>query len=497
MKNSKKQRIFKDLCRRIREEEWAYQEKLPPMEVLAEEYQVSRITVVGAMELLKNAGFVTQSRGRGTFVCWQKESVFFPFLNRQQPKEVEVTFAMLKANPQKRFVMQLLADCFMKIYTDVNIRLIELSYSSDTDPYLQRISSRDLPCCGEFFWHSLYARINALQPLEELPRFNELQKDLLPQAIGPTSDADGVSHIHAININFDLPSYFCVNCEWAEQLPVYIPSSGITWSVISRMFRHAAGKNLKQHTLGLCKPQGWSRVKFILELMGQDVLDHELKNTSASCIHKILHSGSALMALEHLQEWLSYPEQLFISGKDYEHFALNQIGLLPFGSSWLQFLQKTINGTENVRYFDMPALRKGRVYQHFYSSFSLGIFRGGISSQKQLHAAWDWMRFLFGSFPQELTSQEMTLAVHKDVTPHVAKVNPALYEISRQALRHSWPQPDFVGLRMMYSDLALPLQKFFDRQYSGQECLKEMQNIFSKRQELATKNEKYLYPTRG
>ena len=69
MKNSKKQRIFKDLCRRIREEEWAYQEKLPPMEVLAEEYQVSRITVVGAMELLKNAGFVTQSRGRGTFVC--------------------------------------------------------------------------------------------------------------------------------------------------------------------------------------------------------------------------------------------------------------------------------------------------------------------------------------------------------------------------------------------------------------------------------------------
>jgi hypothetical protein len=440
------------------------------------------------MELLKTAGFVTQSRGRGTFVCWQKESVFFPFLNRQQPKEVEVTFAMLKANPQKRFVMQLLADCFMKIYTDVNIRLIELSFCSDTDPYLQRISSRDLPCCGEFYWHSLYARINALLPLEELPHFNELQKDLLPQAIAPTSDADGVSHIHAININLDLPSYFCVNREWAEQLPVYIPSSGITWPVISRMFRHAAGKNLKQHTLGLGRLQGWSRVKFILELMGQDVLGAGFESFSAACIPKILESDGALSALEHLSELLAYHDQVLLTPKIYEQFVLGQVGLLPFATSWVQFLQSTLNCQGRFSYSDMPSLRPGHVYQHFYSGFSLGIFRGGITSQKQLHATWAWMRFLFGSFPQELSSQWMTLAVRKDAVPHIAKVNPELYKISCQALRHSCPQPDFVGMRRVYSDISLPLQRFFERKISSAACQKEMLDVVARRMEMYPKN---------
>lgn len=488
MKNSKKQTIFEDLCRRIREEEWRYQEKLPAMEILAQEYNVSRITIVGVMKLLKDAGFVSQKRGSGTFISWQPESVFFPFLNRSGKDAVEVSFALLDPNPLKRFIMQLLADCFMKIHTDVKVRLVELFPASGTDPYLQRISSGDLPCCGEFFWHALYARLNSLLPLEELPHFTDLQNELVPQASYPTVDADGSPHIHAINCCIDLPSCFGINVDWAEQLQVYIPKSGITWPVIFRMLRHAPAGKTAPYACALMKLQGWSGIKFLLELMGQDVLGAGFESFSAACIPKILESDGALSALEHLSELLAYHDQVLLTPKIYEQFVLGQVGLLPFASSWVQFLQSILNNQGRFSYSDMPSLRPGHVYQHFYSGFSLGIFRGGITSQKQLHATWAWMRFLFGSFPQELSSQWMMLAVRKDAVPHIAKVNPELYKISCQALRHSCPQPDFVGMRRVYSDISLPLQRFFERKISSAACQKEMLDVVARRMEMYPKN---------
>ena len=59
--------VADDLARRIRESEITI--KLPAERALAEEYEVSYITVRHAMAILRERGLIVSIHGRGTFVA--------------------------------------------------------------------------------------------------------------------------------------------------------------------------------------------------------------------------------------------------------------------------------------------------------------------------------------------------------------------------------------------------------------------------------------------
>ena len=60
--------VYRSLLGRIREDEYAPGDALPPERRLTELYGVSRITVVKALDLLERDGVIERQHGRGTFV---------------------------------------------------------------------------------------------------------------------------------------------------------------------------------------------------------------------------------------------------------------------------------------------------------------------------------------------------------------------------------------------------------------------------------------------
>ena len=191
---------------------------------------------------------------------------------------------------------------------------------------------------------------------------------------------------------------------------------------------------------------------------------------------KIVFSESAKLTLEYLKEIADAKQPWYMQDKLCEHFALGKIGILPFASSWNQCLYSYLKAKEPVFVSDMPSFKKGNAYRHFYSGFSLGIFRAGVLSEKQLYAAWNWLKFLFCVFPQELCSQSMTLPMRNDASPYISNIYPDIYHLSKHSLKHSQPQPDFVGMRNVYSLIGNAIRQFQLRKTGINETLERMQN---------------------
>jgi GntR family transcriptional regulator len=62
-------RTAKLMRQKIESQEWRYGEQIPTLDELEKEYQVSRITLRGALDYLEESGIVRRTRGRGTFVA--------------------------------------------------------------------------------------------------------------------------------------------------------------------------------------------------------------------------------------------------------------------------------------------------------------------------------------------------------------------------------------------------------------------------------------------
>lgn len=61
--------VAKLMRQKIESQEWAYGAQIPTLEKLADEYEVSRITLRAALTQLENQGIVRRTRGVGTFVA--------------------------------------------------------------------------------------------------------------------------------------------------------------------------------------------------------------------------------------------------------------------------------------------------------------------------------------------------------------------------------------------------------------------------------------------
>ena len=87
------------------------------------------------------------------------------------------------------------------------------------------------------------------------------------------------------------------------------------------------------------------------------------------------------------------------------------------------------------------------------------------------------MKFLLSRQAQELGSQTMTLTVRQDAAPYLEEVNPEVCKLTKKILKNAVPQPDFVGMRRVFSDLSPILRAFLRREFDAQQCLAKLRNV--------------------
>ena len=65
----------------------------------------------------------------------------------------------------------------------------------------------------------------------------------------------------------------------------------------------------------------------------------------------------------------------------------------------------------------------------------------------------------------------MHIPVHKEASSYVAQTVPDIWRIAKNTLADSLPQPDFVGMRRIYSQMSEPLRQFLRQKIGPKECL--------------------------
>ncbi len=473
------QKIFSTIADRIRLRKYKYGERLPPMQSLCGEFGVSPITVKTAIKKLRDADMIKTVRGSGAFVVWKRENDYYCSSTPPAVRKQVITHSLFSPTPAYEYAMSSLADVFMHNNPHIEVRFIKTRPKGAEDPYLQRIASGDLPNCGEFFWHAVYARLNALYPLEQLEEFLELQADLLPQAAYPTTDGDNNNHIHALYVYLGLPSFLMINSELFKKCGMRMPSQNLAMQSFYSFIQCFAEKvrSPALYAAAINAPDGYHNVKIFLELMGQDVFAEDYSANSIECFRRIFGTESALLALWHLRK-MQESGQMMLS-QSHEYFALGKVGILPSANSWSLNLIDMIN--PGLEFFSCPhpPLGRNRIYRPFHAGFSVGIFRRSITSDAQLAATWEWMRFLFHKRSQYLLSQTLKVPVRKDADSYLQEQRPLTNQLGKALLANSVPQHDFVGQRQCYSIAGQRIRLFMQSKTSPEKCLREIREALS------------------
>ena len=464
--------LKQEICQGV----WKKNARLPSREELCRKFHVSAITVNSAWKLLAEAGIIEVVHGSGAYVRWTPDDEYAQILPGPRSLHVKerVVYSMLGATPLYTFMMKTLAESFMISNPDVRIVLTNLPANVSYDPWLQKISEDELPACGEFFWHSAYAKLDALLPLEELEGFDTLKESLSPLAFFPTSDAKNQSHIHSILFSIDLPMYLLVNRRIFEMAGISLPERISHFSTLIRWGKALARirkKHPEIYPTAMPVPAEWHNVKPYLEYLGQNVLDGNYNANSPEDLERIFRAEDAAGRLNELAA-LRDSGNLLLEQVN-ETFALGRIGFLPFASGWTLQVLDFLNPNLDVKPYAMP-LNGTRPWKSFISGFSVGIFRSGCLSENRKNAAWRWLQYLFKAQPQYVRSQMMNLPVRRDVEPYVQSLHPEFYAIAEQSLKYAVPQFDFVGMRRCYARAGGELAAFLRNKTSADLCIRNI-----------------------
>ena len=442
------------------------------------EDRVSQITVERALRMLSEENLVRTRRGSGIYVAWHEEDDYYIPFHRPAGKGKCITLvhSLLGGTPVSDAILYGFAQRFMDVNPDIRIRFVKLNPNEGEDPYLQRFSNGELPTCGEFFWHSRYAKMNMLYPLDMLFGFEEISRKLLPQAVYSTPDLNGEQHIHALYFYLEIPRFLILNMRHFSSPGAALPNRSLSWPEVIRIKRAFDRTCLSRpsFSIALPHPNLFHNVLPYVELMGQDLLQEGYSPYSPEAFAHIFNSQSALTVLKTLKELMA--DGNVLSCNTQERFALGDVGLHPFASQWLLYLLDTFNSDMPYFISPYPPVGNNKVYRPFHSGFHVGIFRGSIKSEVQLEAAWRWLRFFFYPKSQELLSLQMKFPAVAKVEPLWKVHNPLLYSQAKIALKKSVPQPDFAGMRPAFIAIGKEITAFLQGHSNEETCLREIRN---------------------
>ena len=467
---SKQQVIFEEIRKKIFSGEYPCGFQLPTGKELCQMYSVSQITISSVFARLQKEGLIHSVPHKGSFVCYEPEDDYFHNATSSL-KKIKIVHTLISPSPAYLHIMNHLADVFMQNNPDVHISFRELRSKGNTDPYLELQQTKELPSCGEFFWHARYAWDNMLCPLEKMPGFEKLYESLYTEFVYPTINNKGQQHIHALPIFRGIPIFMILNrgiCEKAGVEPI-TPHS---WQKLLKLIEKLSesSKNTSRfYVTSISVPQGPHGVKPWVEMLGQDLFYHKIQCTDLESFRKIFTTSGALSALKNMESLIK--NGIVRYQQSVEYFALGNTAFMPFSTNWTLSLIRTIMPDIDKLIFSPPPVGTNRIYRSFASEFCIGIFRDGIHSETQKAVVWKWLRFLLHPQSQYLISRDYQLPIRKDAAIFLKETDPELYEFCSEVLNQAIPQPDFVGIRSSYEIAGHHIVNFLRHRLTAEQCL--------------------------
>jgi ABC-type glycerol-3-phosphate transport system substrate-binding protein len=464
-------RIKSNIINRIISGELKKGDRLPPERELAEEFNVSRITVVGALSELAKEGIIKKIRGSGSYIdCEDIEDNYDDIFSHIASKATtEITFGIRNPSPQYELLMETLAGLFHLENPEIKVKVdnIPLAHDTDKDIHLTKISSKATPTVGEFILHADYASINGLEPLENMPGFQRLVASLHPQCVYETANADNEKHIHALPLQIDA-RVVLANMDILEQAGIDASASPVDRTTLLEW-----GKKLGQSTqtmhpdhYGVCVeiPDGWHGIIGSFPYLWSGKCHNSLNG-----FIKMISSDNCLSGLGYLTELIKVGNQA--PSNAFELFAIGRVGLLVSGTVWPIMLSELIPQKFRMKAFLIPSADKNRPIPSVLGNSCVGIFSNAIKNDAERDAAWKWMTFLFRKKQQYLLSKDFTFPSLAGVPSLFESSRPDLHPVFSQATADSVPQFDFKNLRQTLSIFGGEMKQCLTGKITAEQCI--------------------------
>lgn len=469
-------RIKADLINRIAAGELKKGGRLPPERALADAFRVSRITVVGALRELEDEGIITKIRGSGSYVNAESiaedcEDVFSHIAGRT---DTEISFGIFRPTPSYFQLVKIFCGVFQLENPGLKVRpfAIEATPNENADPFLMRIGAGEAPTVGEFFLHADYSCVNGLVPLERLPGYNELEAAILPQCVYRTEDAKGDMHVHAISLK--------VNCRVVLANARLLREAGVDTDIEEldagtlADWVAAAGAYTKAQRPGFYGimaeiPNGWHNVIGNMPYLWGDC--PTAPENSPSGLAKLLERPQCRTGLAYFRKLVASGNPAPFNGLDL--FATGRVGLIPSSGTWPLALWDLMADKFEMRSFQIPSQMPHIPAASTLGNACLGIFRSSVKSDKELEAAWKWIKFLFRRKQQFAICSDFTFPALKDfpcpIETHASGTSGAFI----QALGRSIPQFDFKNIRSSLGILGDSMKGCLAGKLKPEACIAE------------------------
>ena len=466
--------IKSDIINRISSGELKKGDRLPSERELAETFGVSRITIRGTLRELEEEGIIVKRQGSGSYINTDtlKEDYDDIFSHITAKPEVDISFGLFNPTPQYEQLMKTLAGLFQLETpgTKINIRNIPLTSASDSDPYLIKIGSGDVPTVGEFYFHADYAAINGLMPLENMQGFHELTDSLRPQCVYKTADASRTEHIHALTYKTNT-RVVMVNARLLREAGINPDIDCLDWSTLldwtARIGCFTAKHKPGYYGIFPEIPSGWHNIVGNMPYLWGNT---DKLNNSIDGFIKMLRQPQCAVGMDYLAELIAKGNPCYEpNGADL--FAVGRGGIWQCASSWGLTLRRLMSDRFEIKAFQMPGQNKNHSVKSVLGNFSLGIFRAAIKSEEELDAAWKWIKFLFRSKQQFAITADYTFPARKNIPCLISQYEPAIGEVFAQAEASSIPQFDFKNMRPVYKIFGTELKRRLQGQGTAGECI--------------------------
>lgn len=471
-------RIRNDIINRINNGELKKDQRLPAERELAEMFDVSRITVVGALRDLEEQGIIRKVRGSGSYVNCSSVTeeepgeIFGAFFG---PARITIRHGLLSSPPQTLFIVKTLAALFRMENPDIKVDVSVVNphgWPENEDPYLGMIGAGTPPATGEFFFYSDYSCLNALQPLEVLPGYDDLISRLIPGAAVPTLDMHGQKHIHAISL-YTNARHCIVNLDFLHQAGIHELPETLTFETLNDWCERL-GRYARRHpgTYGITMPipSGWHNlIGYFPYLWG----DAENLDASAQSFLKILRQKSFSDGLHALAGWYQTGEPA--PQQDADMFFFGKIGLSLTQTGLLWDCGTVPQRYRNFRFYPIPSAHGTKPNPSLLGGSSVGIFKGGVNSEEELLAAWKWLKFLFQKRTQYPLSFNFDMPVRLNAPSHLNDLPESFRKVIIETVQTARPQFDFKNMRPVLAVFGNEFLACLRGEISPEQCVENTQ----------------------
>lgn len=467
-------RIRNDIINQINNGELKKDQRLPSERDIADAFGVSRITVVGALHGLDEQGIIRKVRGSGSYInCSSVDyeepgEMFGSFFGSAR---ITVRHGILICSPQTFFIVKTLAALFRMENPDIKVEVVMLNpegYVGSEDPYLGLIGAGKPPATGEFFFHSDYSAINALYPLENLPGFNELTARLVPGAAFPTLDMSNEPHVHAVALKTNA-RHCIVNVDFLKQAGICNLPETLTFEHIdewcARLGRYAE-KHPGTYGTSMPLPFGWHNVIGYFPYLWGDAAGVD---SSARSFMEVLNGKSCLEGLHALARW--YQCSRPAPPEDDDMFLFGKIGLVLSSTRHPWHVNGMPHRSSPFRYYSIPVSYGRKQSVSLLGNFSVGIFKGGVRNEEELHAAWRWLKFLFQKRAQYPLSLDFDSPARLDAGSRLAELPDFYKNTMLHTIRNARPQFDFKNIRAALSVFGDELRLCLCGEITPEQCI--------------------------